>query len=231
MKKIPFAFRLLLISNITFLAFTAIAMLYFPGGTILDHYTKGYSFFNNFFSELGRWRTHLGETKWISFWCFEIALIFQSIAMFIFNIYFLKHTKSIQLNPIAHFTALGSGVLFPIMLTGIALTPCDLVLPMHMNFVYAGFGLLVPLSLSYTILIRQHDILPNKYGNVMLIIVFCISSYLLLMLFGPSPKNVPYVQQTAQKIIVYSMVFSLLYLTKGCIKYLSSSKKLNISIN
>jgi hypothetical protein len=85
MKKIPFAFQLLFSSCIIFLVATGVAMLFFPGGTILDHHTKGYSFFNNFFSELGRWRTHTGETKWISFIGFEIALIFHSIAMFIFQ--------------------------------------------------------------------------------------------------------------------------------------------------
>ncbi len=199
-------------------------MLFFPGGTILDHNTKGYSFFNNFFSELGRWRTHNGETKWISFFSFEIALILQSAAIFIFNIYFLKHTKSIQLNTVAHFTALISGSLFPFLLLGIAFTPCDLLLWYHMKFVYAGFGMLIPLSFAYTILIRQHDLLPNKYGNVMLVIVFAIATYIVIMLFGPNPREVPYVQQTAQKAIVYSMIFCLLYLTYGCKKYLSLEK-------
>lgn len=220
MKKTPFAFQLLYISCISFLVLTAIAMFFFPGGTILDHNTKGYSFFNNFFSELGRWRTHNGETKWISFFGFEIALIFHSVSMFIFNIYFLKHTKSIQLNTAAHFTALISGCIFPFLLTGIAFTPCDLYLWYHMKFVYAGFGMLIPLSFAYTILIRKHHLLPNKYGNVMLVIVFSIAIYILIMLFGPSPRVVPYVQQTAQKIIVYSMIFCLLYLANGCRKYL-----------
>lgn len=201
-------------------------MIYFPGGTILDHYTKGYSFFNNFFSELGRWRTHLGETKWISFYCFELALIFHSVAMLVFNLYFLKCTNSKELNSTAYYTALVSGSLFPFLLTGIALTPCDLLLPQHMDFVYAGFGSLVPLSLSYTILIRKHDLLPNKYGNVMLLIVIAISVYILIMKLGPNPHEVPYVQQTAQKIIVYSMIFCLLYLAQGCIKYLSSAPQM-----
>ena len=203
-------------------------MIYFPGRTVLNHYTKGYSFFNNFFSELGRWRTHLGGTNWISFFCFEIALIFHSIAMFVFNFQFLKFTKSIQLNKMAHYIAFISGSLFPFLLTGIALTPCDLVLPIHMNFVYAAFGTLIPLSFSYTLLIRQHHILPNKYGNVLLVIVIAITLYILIMLFGPSPKTTPYVQQTAQKVIVYSMIFSLLYLAKGCIQFLSMEIKTSV---
>lgn len=195
-------------------------MLFFPGGTILDHNTKGYSFFNNFFSELGRWRTHNGETKWISFFGFELALIFHSVAMFVFNLKFLEVTESKKLSKAAYYTALVSGSIFPFLLTGIAFTPCDLYLWYHMKFVYAAFGMLIPLSFAYTILIREHHLLPNKYGNVMLVIVFAIAIYILIMLFGPNPHKVGYVQQTAQKIIVYSMIFCLLYLANGCRKYL-----------
>ena len=81
---------------------------------------------------------------------------------------------------------------------------------------------------SYTLLIRQHHILPNKYGNVLLVIVIAITLYILIMLFGPSPKTTPYVQQTAQKVIVYSMIFSLLYLAKGCIQFLSMEIKTSV---
>lgn len=224
MKKIPFPFQLLTISCFVFLISTGIGMLFFPGGTILNHHTKGYSFFNNFFSELGRWRTFNGDTKWISFFGFEIALIFQSLAMFIFNLQFLKTTESKKINKPVFFIALISGSIFPFFLSGIALTPCDLYLPYHMDFVYAAFGTLIPLSFAYTILIRQHHLLPNKYGNVMMIIVLFISLYMLLILYGPNPHSVGYIQQTAQKFIVYSMIFCLLYLSKGCRKYLSVSK-------
>jgi len=224
MKKIPFAFQLLTFSCILFLLSTSIGMLFFPGGTILNHHTKGYSFFSNFFSELGRWRTFNGETKWISFFSFEVALLFHSVAMFVFNLQFLKVTHSKQINKGAYYIALISGCIFPFFLTGIALTPCDLYLHYHMNFVYATFGTLIPLSFAYTILIRQHPLLPNKYGDTMLIIVIAIALYLLLMIFGPSPRKVDYIQQTAQKVIVYSMVFCLLYLSSGCRKYLYLSK-------
>ena len=44
MKKPAFAFNLLTYSCLIFLISTGIAMFYFPGGTILDHNTKGYSF-------------------------------------------------------------------------------------------------------------------------------------------------------------------------------------------
>ncbi|MFN8237750.1 MAG: hypothetical protein U0T77_06230 [Chitinophagales bacterium] len=224
MKKTPSAFQLLYISCILFLGLTTLGMFTFPGGTILDHYTKGYSFFNNFFSELGRWRTHLGETKWVSFFSFTFALLIHAVSMFVFNLHFLKHTKSIELNKTAHYTALICGSAFPFLLAGIALTPCDLYLPKHMFCVRVGFGLLLPLSLAYTVLIRQHHLLPNKFGNVMLTIVVAIALYLVMIFFGPNPREVGYVQQTSQKIIVYSMIFSLLYLAHGCKKYLQEER-------
>ncbi len=213
-------FQLLYTACISFLLFTAIGMIYFPGGTILDHNTKGYSFFNNFFSELGRWRTWRGETNWISFFCLEIALLGQAFAMFTFNLYFLRVTNSKQIDKTAYYIALITGSIFPFLLTGVALTPCDLYLPYHMFFVRLGFGLLIPLSSCYTLLIRKHHLLPNKYGNVMMVIVFAIALYVVLIFIGPDPHKVGYVQQTSQKIIVYSMIFSLLYLSWGCIKYL-----------
>jgi hypothetical protein len=200
-------------------------MLAFPGGTILDHNTKGYSFFNNFISELGRWRTFNGETKWVSFFSLDIALFMLAIAIFVFNFQFLNVTESKKMNIGAYYTALICGTTFPFLLIGIALTPCDLYLPYHMMCVRIGFGLLLPLSFAYTVLIRQHHLLPNKYGNIMMSIVIAIAIYLLMIFFGPSPREVAYVQQTAQKIIVYSMVFSLLYLSIGCMKFLAADKK------
>ena len=219
MKHAPFPFRLLYVSCIIFITLTTIGMLYYPGGTLTNHYARGYDFFNNFFSDLGRTKTLIGESKWISFFCFEFALILHSTAILIFNLNFLRNTNSKQLNKVAYYTAFVCGILFPIFLTGIALTPCDLYLPQHLDFVFAAFGTLVPLSFSYFILIRKHDILPNRYGNVLLFIVIAIVVYIGLMKFGPNPKETPYVQQTAQKAIVYTMIFSLLYLAKGCIDY------------
>jgi hypothetical protein len=54
----------------------------------------------------------------------------------------------------------------------------------------------------------------------MMTIVVAIGLYLLMIFFGPDPKKVGYIQQTSQKIIVYAMVFSLLYLSIGTKKYL-----------
>lgn len=195
-------------------------MLFFPGGTLLDKTTQGYSFFNNFFSELGRWRSFQGGTQWVSFSTFTIAMLLQSAAIFVFNLQFLKYTNSATHNKYAHWTALISGSVFPFLLAGIGLTPCDLVLSKHMFCVRVGFGLMLPLSIAYTILIRQHHLLPNRYGNVMFLIVIAIALYLLIIFFGPNPREVGYVQQTSQKIIVYTMIGALLYLSLGCLKYL-----------
>lgn len=223
MKRPHSPYYILFGSCIAFLVLLSIGMLFYPGGTLTDHDTVGYGFFANFISELGRWRSFTGETQWVSFGCFEIALLGQSAAMFFFNGYFLSHTESKQLSPAAHYSALVFGSLFPFMLAGIALTPCDLYLPQHMFFVRVGFGTLLPLSIAYTVLIRKHHMLPNRYGSVMLSIVVAIGLYLLMIFFGPNPRQVPYVQQTAQKLIVIAMIGSLLYLSTGCIQHLKDA--------
>ena len=46
----------------------------FAGGTMADPEQPGYSFFRNFFSELGLTRSYLGEPNTISFVLFTVAL-------------------------------------------------------------------------------------------------------------------------------------------------------------
>ncbi|MDQ2713331.1 MAG: hypothetical protein M3Z08_00285, partial [Chloroflexota bacterium] len=47
-------FRLAVAVCLLFLLLTVIAMLLYPGGTMANHHSQGYTFFLNFFSDLGR---------------------------------------------------------------------------------------------------------------------------------------------------------------------------------
>jgi hypothetical membrane protein len=221
-------FKLLYISCLSFLVLTMVGMIVYPGGTFMHTEYTHYYFLENFFSDLGRTQTPNGSMNLFSLICFDTALIFQAVALFVFNIQFLKEVKAKELHTVFYYIAIVCGILFPVFLYGIAITPCNLFLKAHMFCVRWGFGILVPLSLSYTILVRKHHLLPNKYGNVMQVIVLACFLYFLLIMFGPNTRENIYIQPVAQKVIVYAMVFSLVYLTSGCMRYLHIPTKQEI---
>ena len=58
----------------------------YEGGNRLDHSSVGYSFSNNYLSDLGRLKTVSGVTNTVPFYCFNGALIILSA---VFSFYFL----------------------------------------------------------------------------------------------------------------------------------------------
>src|SRR5262245_53930452 len=52
--------RLMILATVQFFAFTLLGMALYPGGAKFDHATRHYSFFGNFFSDLGASVTHAG---------------------------------------------------------------------------------------------------------------------------------------------------------------------------
>src|SRR5258706_15851413 len=65
---------LIVLATIQFVAFTLLGMLLYPGGAKFDHATRGYSFFGNFFSDLGASVTHAGLDNSSSRVLFVLAL-------------------------------------------------------------------------------------------------------------------------------------------------------------
>ena len=59
-----------------FIVFNIIAMIKYPGGTIIDSTTEGYLFFYNFFSNLGEWTAKNGELNTISAYLFKFSLTY-----------------------------------------------------------------------------------------------------------------------------------------------------------
>ena len=66
----------------------------YEGGNRLDHNSIGYSFSNNYLSDLGRLRTVSGVANTIPYYCFNSGLIILS-AVFSFYFYFSHHCMMI----------------------------------------------------------------------------------------------------------------------------------------
>jgi len=83
-------FTSVIVGGIQFVVLTLLAMLFYPGGTKTDPTTPGYSFFRNFFSELGLTRGYGGQPNTISTALFVVSLTVTGIALALFFVGFTQ---------------------------------------------------------------------------------------------------------------------------------------------
>jgi hypothetical protein len=122
-------FRLAAATCILFFLMTALAMLLYPGGTFIDPSTRGYSFFANFFSDLGATRTPSGATNTLSMVLFTSALTIVGFGLAVFFIaltQFFRNSRHGSLLPaVGAFLGVVAGLCF----VGVAFTPEIFTLP------------------------------------------------------------------------------------------------------
>ena len=99
---------------------TAIAMLLYPGGTFVDPSTRGYSFFANFFSDLGATRTPSGATNTLSMILFTSALAIVGIGLAVFFVALTQFFRDSRSGPIFPTTGAVLGVIAGLCFVGVA---------------------------------------------------------------------------------------------------------------
>jgi hypothetical protein len=205
-------FHLAAATCVLFFLMTAVAMLLYPGGTYLDPTTHGYSFFANFFSDLGATRTPSGAPNRLSMILFTSALTIVGIGLGVFFIalaQFFRDSKSSLLLP---RTAALLGSVSGICFLGVASTPWNLYLAIHNHFVMWAFRTFLGAALLYGIAILRERTLPKHFAFTFLAFAVLLAAYVLLLTFGPSPKIAAglRIQVAGQKIIVYASVLTVL---------------------
>ena len=73
-----------------FLFLNITSMLLYPGSTFRDHLTLGYSFTENFLSDLGRTLTFSGEINFLSSQLFNMSLVFAGGVFALFYLHVRK---------------------------------------------------------------------------------------------------------------------------------------------
>lgn len=219
MKKIN-AFDGLYYACWLFIVLTGLAMLFYPGGKYADHNAIGYAFIENFFSDLGRFRTFSGNTKYISMILFVTAMVLLALSLIRFIFQFLKSINNNHIDKPVEKIAIISAIAYGILQIGIAFTPYDLTLKGHMFFVRACFITMVPVCWSFSYLIFKDTVLPNRYISLLIVVSFFLLGYIYILFYGPKLSADKYFQPIAQKVIVYMLCFSLMYVAQGCRKYL-----------
>ena len=212
-------------SMVIFIILNISAMLLYAGGNINDYNQEGYSFFRNFFSDLGRRYTLNGESNIISCLLFNASL---SIVGFSFITLFYKAKTTFSNNNFLVFLATSFGVYSGFSYIGVACTPADLYLEAHIFFAHWAFRALFGASILYSILIFKTEGFENKYAYAFIIFGVMVLSYVLyseVILDDPRINPDALVNHVvAQKLIVFWILFAVYIYSIGLGKYIYKNK-------
>ena len=200
-----------------FVVLNIASMLLYPGSTYRDHLTLGYSFTENFLSDLGRTLTFSGEINFLSSQLFNMSLV---LAGGVFALFYLHVRKVFNSDKQKILAFIGSffGVLGGISLAGVGLTPADLYLNLHIICANWLFRFMFVASLFYTIVIFRHPTFENKYAGGYLVFSITILLYILISELGPGPKVSHFalvLQVVSQKIILLVLMIAIYIQTLG----------------
>ncbi len=200
-----------------FVVLTVVAMFAYPGGTVADPKTTGYSFFHNFFSDLGRTETALGVPNTFAAILFFVALTLAGLGLVLF--FLLMPSLLGRGRPAWLLSLLGTlfGILSGLSFVGVAATPANLFLEPHKILVQAAFLCFFAAVLAYipAMLLARSN--PRRYAGVFGLFALLLGAYVWLLFFGPgldSPQGLV-IQATGQKIIAYAAIVSILVQAAG----------------
>jgi hypothetical membrane protein len=206
-----------------FLVLSSLAMYYYPGGTIHDRGTTGYTFWHNYFSDLGRTRSWSGARNTVSNQLFRSSLFLASGSLIAFFILLPSLFKETTPRMWALLSAL-LGIAAALCYIGIAMNPLDVDYRAHTVFVRAGFIAFLLMSFSYARAIRTAPAYPDHYAFVLILFSLVLFVQVAIMLFGPRSWSSPqalFLQASAQKVVVYAEMGCMLYQSIGALRYVS----------
>tara|TARA_A100001015_G_scaffold271963_1_gene326086 strand:- start:3125 stop:3832 length:708 start_codon:yes stop_codon:yes gene_type:complete len=207
--------------SVFFVIFQVLGMMYYPGGTIYDLSTDGYSFTSNFFSDMGAYEARNGNPNYLSMIFFSISLILVGVT---FALYYLvlpkvfgNNNRNYYLSWIGTIFAFGGSI----CLVGTGLTPTDLVFDSHVFFANNIFHSFLVTSFFYSIVIFDTNILEKRYAVGYVVFFISILLYVGVLQFGPSVstgKSELIFQVVAQKLIVIIFFLTVFHQTFGLSK-------------
>ncbi len=205
-----------------FVVCNIIAMLCYSGGTYLDHLTPGYSFTQNFFSDLGRTISFAGKINYLSSQLSNMSMI---LAGGIFILFYF-HTQKVFINRSNWVPAfIGSifGILGGFSLIGVGLSPANLYLDLHIIFATWLFRFFFLASICYSLVIFLQSNFEKKYALGYIVFAISILLYIFVSELGPDPKGNQFAltfQVISQKIILFVFMTAIYIQTLGLKKLL-----------
>ncbi|MHA1257946.1 MAG: hypothetical protein ACTSPS_20380 [Promethearchaeota archaeon] len=199
------AYFFAILGCILYVILVVLAMVFYPGGTPTNPNTRGYTFWENFLSDLGRTKAHSGEDNMASMILYNMAVIIWGVSLipFFLALRLLFTEGKIE----KRLSTIGSclGVIAAIGLIGIGLAPSDILGGPHIISVYVAYIALLHLGIIYSITFFKSEKLPVKYAIVCLIWTLIFMNTITLGIVG-------------QKIGRFSTIICFAYLGYGALK-------------
>ena len=212
---------------LVFISLCVIAMIYYPGGTIIDSTTVGYLFFYNFLSNLGEWTAKNGEPNFFSAYLFNTSMLVLALSYSLFYFNFLKVIISRSKNLLLKITLIMSISISLLGFIFVAIFSSDPdTFSLHILFVKIGFYSLFIHCIIQAIFIYSIKLPNNLLFNSTLIFTIIMFLFVLMMEFGPNPfenNKSLFIQVTSQKIIVTSILIYFFIQVKEALKIKDSS--------
>ena len=206
------------IATAIFILLQIVGMIVYPGGTLHDVSTEGYSFTNNFFSDMGTYAARNGDPNYLSMIIFAFSLTIVGIT---FSFYYLVLPNVLGEDRINYILAI-IGTVFAIggsiCMIGTGLTPSDIVHGPHVFFANNIFHCFLITAFVYTIVIFRSEILKKRYSIGYGLFFISIFAYVGILQYGPpatAGESELVFQVVSQKMIVGVFCFSVLHQTFG----------------
>ena len=213
-----------IIGCLQFVILTSIAMIFYKGGTYIDPSPLGYTFWQNYFSDLGRTVAHSGFPNTTSFLLFTITLSLWGITQIPFYLTFPNFFKDYP--DLRKFTITGSilGIITGISYVGIALTPSDIAGNLHDLSVVIGFSSVFFSIILYSYVLFKSKNYPNFYAFILTISAFVLSAYFLFLFFTPNSQTPGglLIYAIGQKFMIYTLLICNIIQGYGALKQNSS---------
>ena len=206
------------IAALLFILLQLLGMKVYPGGTMYDASSQGYSFSKNFFSDMGAYAARNGDPNYFSMILFAMSLTIVGITFISYYLLLPRLLGSDRINYILSW----AGTLFAIggsvCMIGTGFTPSDVVFAPHVFFANNIFHCFLVTALLYTVVIFRSDGLRKRYAIGYAMFFLSIFIYVMILQYGPSAnsgESALIFQVLSQKVIVIVFCFSVVHQTFG----------------
>jgi hypothetical protein len=189
-----------------------LSMLSYPGGTTLDHATRRYQPFQNFLSDLGMTVAYDGRANGTGALLFVASLVILVIGLSGCLVGFVRLYSSPRSRPVVRL-ALVLGGIVALSFLGVAVTPENRVMGLHLAFTLFAFRLFPVVPLLFAIATMRDDRIPPRFAIGWIVLTTTLAAYVVVLGWGPRLATASGLttQVVAQKLVTVIAIAVLFY--------------------